>query len=157
MNDNNGNPRPEAKPQTARNVLPAKTLIALTDWARANRTECEVWTNSRLAGAASAALGTVITVPNIVNLLDALDIAKAKPKAPPTLEERLAELETIVCTHGLHIAALELKDAPPYPRREPQPTEVLIQDPEPICDTAVKPTPNPQSPRILVSPSFNPP
>jgi hypothetical protein len=149
MNDNNEDPRPEAKPQTARNVLPAKTLIALTDWARANRTECEVWTNSRLAGAATAALGTVITVPNIVNLLDALDIAKAKPKAPPTLEERLAELETIVSTHGLHIAALELKEFPPYPCREPETAGLLIQDSEPMCDTDVKP--HSESPSLPVS------
>ena len=151
MNDNNEDPRPEAKPQMPRNVLPAKTLIALTDWARANRQECEVWTNSRLAGAASAALGTVITVPNIVNILDALDIAKAKPKAPPTLEERLAELETIVATHGLHIAALELKDAPPYLCREPEPTEVLIQDPEPMCGTDTDVKPHSESPSLPVS------
>jgi hypothetical protein len=151
MNDNNEDPRPEAKPQTARNVLPAKTLIALTDWARANRTECATWANSRVAAAASAALGTVITVPNVVNLLDALDIAKAKPKAPPTLEERLAELETIVSTHGLHIAALELKDAPPYPCREPKTAGLLIQDPEPICGTDTDVKPHSESPSLPVS------
>lgn len=85
---------PAEKPSIARNVLSMADLIRLTDWARANREQCETLSNKTLATMAGETLGLYLTAANIASALEAVSITKVKPKAPPTLEERVTKLET---------------------------------------------------------------
>jgi hypothetical protein len=98
---------PAEKPAIARNVLTNSALIRLTDWARQNVEACQTLSNKTLATMAGETLTLHLTSANIASALEAVNITKIKPKAPPTLEERIVELETTIGTQGLHIAALE--------------------------------------------------
>jgi hypothetical protein len=102
---------PAEKPSIARNVLSMPDLIRLTDWARANREQCETLSNKTLATMAGETLSLYLTAANIASALEAVSITKVKPKAPPTLEERVAKLETdldaYLAAYGARINALE--------------------------------------------------
>lgn len=98
---------PAEKPAIARNVLTNAALIRLTDWARQNVESCQTLSNKTLATMAGETLNLHLTSANIASALEAVNITKIKPKAPPTLEERIAELDTFVSSHVLRIAELE--------------------------------------------------
>lgn len=85
---------PVENPRIARNVLSNTNLIRLTDWARQNVESCQTLSNKTLATMAGETLTLHLTSANIASALEAVNITKVKPKAPPTLEERVATLET---------------------------------------------------------------
>jgi len=73
-----------------KNVLSSIHFLKLTDWCRAHREVCKKETNPKLATMAMVALEFTVTMPNIVNALDACEIEKYKPDAPLTLEHQVA-------------------------------------------------------------------
>lgn len=97
---------PAEKTAIARNVLALPDLIRVTDWARANREQCETLSNKTLATMAGETLSLYLTAANIASALEAVSITKVKPKAPPTLDERIVELETITAHQAQVIASL---------------------------------------------------
>lgn len=97
---------PVENPRIARNVLTNAALIRLTDWARQNVESCQTLSNKTLATMAGETLNLHLTGANIASALEAVNITKIKPKAPPTLEERIAELEITVANHAVHLSAL---------------------------------------------------
>lgn len=82
--------------QITRNVLTMRQTLMLAAWAHAHADDCRTLPNTKLAAMASAELEFPLTTPNIASALDALGIAKDKPKAPPTIEERVSLLEETV-------------------------------------------------------------
>lgn len=82
------------KENRTKNTLTAPQLIRLADWCRKNQADCETEPYTKLAARAALDLPFTITASNMSSTIDACDIKRKKPDAPPTLEERLADLET---------------------------------------------------------------
>jgi len=102
---------PAEKPAIARNVLTNAALIRLTDWARQNVEACQTLSNKTLATMAGETLNLHLTAANIASALEAVNITKIKPKAPPTLEERVTKMEfdtdAYLAAYGARLNALE--------------------------------------------------
>lgn len=102
---------PAEKPAIARNVLTNAALIRLTDWARQNVEACQTLSNKTLATMAGETLNLHLTAANIASALEAVNITKIKPKAPPTIEERVTKLEfdtdAYLAAYGAQLNALE--------------------------------------------------
>lgn len=101
---------PVENPRIARNVLTNAALIRLTDWARQNIDSCQTLSNKTLATMAGETLNLHLTAANIASALEAVNITKIKPKAPPTLEERIEHLDTLT-THQTEVIASLCRDS----------------------------------------------
>lgn len=88
---------PPAKPQHNKLALPEQ--IKVLDWCRQNEEKVKTLPDTALAQIAEAELGFKITVPNLTSVRQAASIEKLKPTAPPTLEERVTQLENLFAAH----------------------------------------------------------
>lgn len=142
----------------ARNVLSMSDLIRLTDWARANREQCETLSNKTLATMAGETLSLYLTAANIASALEAVSITKVKPKAPPTLEERVNILSDLLSEVTLRLSALEnpLFNGKPatviiaHGLTEPDPDLLLVEHHNIIHGTDTDVKPHSESPSLPI-------
>lgn len=85
-------PAAETEPKT-RNVLGTKQIVDLWAWCERNKDSLPTTPNTKLAQIAAAELEFAVTAANIANMLAEMHIEKRKPDAPPTVEERVEDLE----------------------------------------------------------------
>ena len=81
------------------NKLDLRSQFKLLDWVRNHEDLARKESDPKLATMASAELELKITPSNIMSTREALDIEKAKPAAPITLEERLSKAEEALQFH----------------------------------------------------------
>lgn len=91
-------PEPIKPKAQKHNKLSGQAMVKLIDWMRRNEDAAKTDPDSKLATLASTALEMTVTVSNIASVREALGIAKIKPTAPPSVEERLARLECVLGT-----------------------------------------------------------
>jgi hypothetical protein len=87
---------PESKKH---NKLELPQQFRLLDWCRQNEDKVKTLSDSALAQIAEAELGFKITTPNLTSVRQGAGIEKLKPAAPPTVEERLTQLENLFAAH----------------------------------------------------------
>lgn len=79
-------------PVRTKNTLTLAQQVKLADWVRAYPDDCARKTYPDLASIATAALKFTITPANMSSTIDACEITRIKPDAPPTVEQQLAAL-----------------------------------------------------------------
>lgn len=89
-------PEPIKPKAQKHNKLSGQAMVKLIDWMRNHVDSAKTDPDSKLATLASTALEMTVTVSNIASVREALGIAKIKPTAPPSVEERLARLEGVL-------------------------------------------------------------
>lgn len=89
---------PEApqKPSRQHNKLTLQQQLALGGWVKNNAERATTDSDNKLAQIASVELSFTVTQSNISSTREALGIVKVKPAAPPTIEERVSQLEGLV-------------------------------------------------------------
>lgn len=75
-----------------KNTLALGQQLKLADWCRQNAEQCQTETYPKLASIATATLEFTVTAANMSSTIDACEIERKKPDAPPTVEEQLAAL-----------------------------------------------------------------
>lgn len=101
-----GNPAP-AKAAVRYNKLTLQQQLKLADWVRQIPDRAKTDPDTHLAALAQIDLGFTITPANFASTREALEIPKVKPGTPPTLEERLENLEKGLTDALNRLAALE--------------------------------------------------
>ena len=80
-----------AVPRT-KNTLTLPQQLKLARWCQDNVGTCQVETYPKLAAVAAATLEFTVTPANMSSTIEACEIERKKPDAPPTLEEQFAGL-----------------------------------------------------------------
>lgn len=101
-----GNP-PPAKAAVRYNKLTLQQQIKLADWVRQISERAKTDPDTHLAALAQIDLGFTITPANFTSTREALEIQKVKPGTPPTLDERLENLEKGLADALSRLATLE--------------------------------------------------
>lgn len=121
-------PATPTAPKPTRNVLGTLQTVLLWKWCETNKDSLPTLPNPQLAQIAAAELQFPITPANIANMLAEMHIEKRKPDAPPTVEERLMRVESLLFNeqgqpHSWLRAALlptEVPFPPPPPADHPE-------------------------------------
>lgn len=92
----NTDPTPPRKPTVK---LTTRQQFQLLDWLRNHEPEVKEKTDTQLAKLAGAELNFDITISNFTHAREAAGITKNTPPAPPTLEERVSQLENLFAAH----------------------------------------------------------
>ncbi len=79
-----------AAPVRTKNTLALPQILKLADWCRSYREDCATKTYADLADIATATLKFTVTPANMSSTIEACEIERIKPDAPPTLEQQLA-------------------------------------------------------------------
>lgn len=119
---------PTAAAKSTRNVLTTTQIVRLWNWCETNKASLPTLPNTQLAQIAAAELQFPITPANIANMLAEMHIEKRKPDAPPTVEERLMRVESLLFNEQgqphswLRAALLPTEDSfpPPPPADHPE-------------------------------------
>lgn len=85
-------PTAPAAPVRTKNTLALPQFLKLADWCRSYRDDCATKTYPDLADIATATLKFTVTPANMSSTIEACDIERIKPDAPPTLEQQIAAL-----------------------------------------------------------------
>lgn len=81
-----------ADTRRTKNTLTLGQQLKLADWCRQNAEQCQTETYPKLASIATATLEFTVTAANMSSTIEACNIERKKPDAPPTVEEQLAAL-----------------------------------------------------------------
>lgn len=85
-------PTAPAAPVRTKNTLTLGQQLKLARWCHEHTEQCQTETYSKLASIAAATLEFTVTAANMSSTIDACEIERKKPDAPPTLEEQIATL-----------------------------------------------------------------
>ena len=75
-----------------KNTLTLPCQLRLARWCEAHVEACQTETYAKLAGIATATLEFTVTPANMSSTIEACDIERKKPEAPPSLEEQVLSL-----------------------------------------------------------------
>lgn len=79
--------------KATKNVLKTMQIVRLHEWVTAHAADCRITPDPKLAAIAQAELEFPITSANIANMRAEIGIEKAQKEAPPSLEQRIVDLE----------------------------------------------------------------
>lgn len=85
-------PTAPAAPVRTKNTLTLGQQLKLARWCHEHTEQCQTETYPKLASIAAATLEFTVTAANMSSTIEACDIERIKPDAPPTLEQQIAAL-----------------------------------------------------------------
>lgn len=105
MSDTTPTPELPTIPTRTKNTLTLPQQVKLADWCRTCPDDCARKPYGDLASIAEATLKFTVTAANMSSMIDACEIQRIKPDAPPSLEEQLAALrDRLDKAEGMHSA-----------------------------------------------------